>query len=54
MEDLVRVLGPRVSDQDKEQVLLTGLSCPILEATRPASTGHPHQPGAKMGHDTSH
>lgn len=30
VEDLVRVLGPGVSDQDK--VLLTGLSCLILEA----------------------
>lgn len=46
--------GPGVRGQGKEQDLLTGLSCPLLEAARLAGTGHPHQPGAKTGHDTSY
>lgn len=48
------VEGPGVRGQGKEQDLLTGLSCPLLEAARLAGTGHPHQPGAKTGHDTSY
>lgn len=48
------VEGPGVCGWGKEQDLLTGLSCPLLEAARLAGTGHPHRSGAKTGHDTSH